>query len=653
MVGHAVSRTHRLHVAAIAAVEADDLLAVPIGELDQIQHSDRPEHGKVPLPDRVAQRMDAAAERRAGDVGLGACAALALVVGCALVPAHIDIIALAFAVSTVGVGGADAEARHLAVCDLELELAAFLRPLIPVFRNLDQHTGRAGLLDHAAPRQAVVEGAVSAFTAQCRGGVCKERCIIRAGQSRFAGLVPDNAINADVGKLKGIVLVLRGADGLSRGLLALGGGDLPAAKRGRVQGDSAGLAGAGDGRGQGSVATHGDDSAAGRRGQDDAAKMHRRGVLASVLGDAYIGGVAGCAVLGSTQGVTAGALDLDLRHAVVPSRGRVGPAIRQGSRDDSPGRSSGADGCDKVRQAQSVRAADCPRVDGVVRGQARQLGCHRPQANAGQSYGVASVAARSTGDGALAVGQGQSAASHCGNGQLRQGGAQHVVERRLQVCYAGAKCISKGDVLRREVALHFVQLAKRLADCGLDVVSFQPGSRAVKRDIFGGDRVKDCLVGIRVYVVFCQQLFDPLLRGDGRQVALEVNVGCAGNCDDGRKLHDEIRVFRSGRDFKSAFILKDRNQGVGLLSLQGAVDADLVHDVALRQSGVGDLDSNLPGRVVAFTSFLDVGNGKRLALVCDRRCLRKLRRGYRPRTAHSPGKVHAFPGHRLCKHGRA
>ena len=539
MVGHAVSRTHRLHVAAIAAVEADDFLTVPVRELDQIQHPNRPEHRKVLLPNRTAQSVDAGAECVARDVGLGTYTALALIVAGALVPADINIVTLAFAVAAVGMSRADRESGCFTVGNLELELAALGSPLEPELGNFDHHAAGARFLDHAAPRQAVIERTVSAFTAQRRGRVCKERCIIRAGQSRFAGLVPDNAINADVGKLKGIVLVCCSSYCFGGGLVVLCGSDTPCSKDRRIQLYSPRFSITGNCSSHGTVAAGGRQCASHGGGQGQHTKMHSGGVGFAVFRDFHFCRIALGVSLCGLHRVSAAPFDTHgSAAAAVRCRG-ICLSGRQSCRDHRVRGSGYIQRGRKVRQRQRVLSAHDIDRDGVVRGQTGQRGRDRPKAHAGQSHGVAAAAVCRAGDGALAVGDGQRAASGRGDGELRQGAAEHLVQRLLKIRCSRFVGVLEGDVFGRSILVeHFADelLGGLLVHNLTAVLQLLDGCGQG-----GGDYVN---MGVRVFVVFLDKFGNSL---DGRNGVFvddglyPVNVADRRNKVNGRHLADRGR----------------------------------------------------------------------------------------------------------------
>ena len=447
-----------------------------------------------------------------------------------------------------------------------------------------------------------------------------------------------------------IVLILRSVDCLRGAVITLGGGDRPASKRGRVEGDGAGLIGASDGGSQRGVAARGSDGAADGCRQHQTAEMHGRRVGSSVFGDRYSGCVTLRVVLVGAHGVGAGALELDLCCTGVVCRGGVCLAGGQGGCDGRPGCGSDGQSCRKVRQGQRVLAAHGLHVDGVIRGQTGQLGRDRPKAHTGQSHGVAAAAVCRAGDGALAVGQGQGAASRSGDSQLGQRVPQHSVQRVLKVCRASACCILKGDIFRRQAVFEVVHLAYHLFDGGLHAVGFQTGGRAVKRDILGGDSSKKLLVCLRVFVVLGKQLSDPRFCSNGRRVCRHGDLRRAGDDDHAVKFEQQI-THRGFRDnLEAVVVLKDADQSVAAAVIQLGVDANLMQGIALFQPLVADLDFEPIDRVVSLFVHCAVCKDKRLALVGHCRGFGQVVGGHGASAANCPSKRHALTGHSLGQH---
>ena len=241
VVGHRVGIAHRLRGAVVAAAVADGCLSVPVAKFDDVQQPEGKPHGKIALPDGGAEIVDAGAGRAAGDVRLGASGA-ASIAAVAVVAANVDHIPLPVAVPSVHVGGADAVALHRAVGDLDVHAPAVLGKLVPKLG--DGYYRAAGALTpyHARPGlQAVKGAAVAAGARHIRHRVGKLRSLVSAAPPGGAGAVPARAVDVDVSKLKGIILVLAHFHAALGGLVAQRGRDRPAACDGQIQLDAPAL----------------------------------------------------------------------------------------------------------------------------------------------------------------------------------------------------------------------------------------------------------------------------------------------------------------------------------------------------------------------------------------------------------------------------
>ena len=249
-----------------------------------------------------------------------------------------------------------------------------------------------------------------------------------------------------------IVLILCGIDGLSGVILTLDGSDRPAATGRRVERYRTIFAIAADGRRQCGIAAFSGDFAANLCRQDEAAEPHGRLIAAAVLGDLDFGSVTLCIALGCGDGIAATALDFDLYHPAVVCRGSICLAGGHSCRNGCSGCSGNGQCRRKVRQSQRVLAAHGVHVDGVIRGQPGQFGRDRPLAQPGQGHGIAAGAVRRASDGALAVGQGNGAASRYTDGQFGQRVAQHAVDGSLYVGHTDAHGVGVGSFLCRTAA---------------------------------------------------------------------------------------------------------------------------------------------------------------------------------------------------------
>ena len=241
VVGHRVGIAHREGVAARTASIADFCLTVPVAKFDDIEQPDSKPHGKIALPDGRAEIVDAGAGRRAGHVRPGAAGA-ALIGAVAVVSADIHHIPLAVAVTSVHVGGADAVALHRAVGDLDGHSPAVLGQLVPKLGDGYHRAAGALTNGHARPGlQAVKRAAIAACASDIRHRVSKLCRLVGAAPLGGAGAVPACAVDVDIGKLEGVVLVLGDLYGGGGGLVAQRGRYRPRASDGQIQLDAAAL----------------------------------------------------------------------------------------------------------------------------------------------------------------------------------------------------------------------------------------------------------------------------------------------------------------------------------------------------------------------------------------------------------------------------
>ena len=259
VVGHRVGVAHCEGVAVRTASIADFRLTVPVAKFDDIEQPDSKPHGKIALPDGRAEIVDAGAGRRAGHVRPGAAGA-ALIGAVAVVSADVHHIPLAVTVASVHVGRADAVALHRAVGDLDAHAPAVLGQLVPKLGDGYHRAAGALALYHTRPRLQGIEGtAIAACARDIRHGVGKLCRLVGAAPLGGAGAVPTRAVDLDVGKLKGIVLVFAHLHAALGGLVAQRGRHGPHASDGQIELDAPALR---HGAGDGLVSALGSDGAA-------------------------------------------------------------------------------------------------------------------------------------------------------------------------------------------------------------------------------------------------------------------------------------------------------------------------------------------------------------------------------------------------------
>ena len=114
-------------------------------------------------------------------------------------------------------------------------------------------------------------------------------------------------------------------------------------------------------------------------------------------------------------------------------------------------------------------------------------------------------------------------------------------------------------------------------------------------------------MGIRVFVVFCENFSDPLFGGNGVRVCGQIDLRRIGDRENPEKLHQEVVHGGLRLDLEAVIILKNDRQGIAVAIIQLGVNTDLVQGIALLESIVADLNLDFVRSIIALAGHFAAG----------------------------------------------